>query len=130
VNDVTPTWQPVLPSRELRACENIVAAISQGEELALWRSADGAVQAWEDRCPHRGTRLSLGQVVDGRLSCAYHGWEFEADGGRCAAIPAHPQMTAPHGVCVKTFEATESQGMIWIRTRGARGREGLAARWG
>ena len=31
------------------------------QELVLWRS-EGALHAWRDQCPHRGTRLSLGVV--------------------------------------------------------------------
>ncbi|KAJ6383109.1 hypothetical protein OIU77_031520 [Salix suchowensis] len=35
---------------------------------------------FEDRCPHRLAKLSEGQLIDGRLECLYHGWQFE--GGR------------------------------------------------
>lgn len=108
------SWYPVVPSRHLRAGENIVAGFVNGEELALWRSEHGTVQAWENRCPHRGTRLTLGRVLDGRLTCAYHGWEFEADTARCVAIPAHPDMPAPPSVRVKTWRAAEAQGMVWV----------------
>ncbi len=111
------SWQPVLPSHELRAAENIVAGFLQGEEIALWRSQDGAAQAWENRCPHRGTRLTLGRILEGRLSCAYHGWAFEAGSGACAVIPAQPQAPAPHGVCVKTYRAAEARGMVWVSSR-------------
>lgn len=107
-------WQPVAPSHYLRAGENIVAGFMEGGELALWRSADGAAQAWENRCPHRGTRLTLGRIIDGRLSCAYHGWEFSADGGRCASIPAHPSMSAPKNLCATTYAVREGAGMVWV----------------
>ena len=33
-----------------------------GEEIVVWRDATGAAHAWEDRCPHRGMRLSMGFV--------------------------------------------------------------------
>jgi nitrite reductase/ring-hydroxylating ferredoxin subunit len=115
----TPAWQPVLPSFALRAAQNIVAGFLNGEELALWRSREGIVQAWDNRCPHRGTRLTLGRIVQGRLACAYHGWEFEADSGQCATVPAHPGQPAPRGVCVKTYRASEAQGMVWVAGPGA-----------
>jgi nitrite reductase/ring-hydroxylating ferredoxin subunit len=111
-------WHPVLPSHELRAAQNIVAGFLAGEELALWRSREGRVQAWDNRCPHRGTRLTLGRIVRGRLACAYHGWEFEAEGGQCATVPAHPGLPAPRGVCVKTYRASEAQGMVWVAEPG------------
>ncbi|MFR3706963.1 MAG: Rieske 2Fe-2S domain-containing protein [Enterobacter hormaechei] len=31
-----------------------------GEQIVVWRNKDGQVQALEDRCPHRGARLSMG----------------------------------------------------------------------
>jgi len=108
-------WQPVVPSHYLRASDNIVAGFLDGGELALWRSAEGVAQAWENRCPHRGTRLTLGRIIDGRLSCAYHGWEFSANGGRCSAIPAHPSTPAPKNLAVTTFEVREESGMVWVR---------------
>jgi nitrite reductase/ring-hydroxylating ferredoxin subunit len=47
-----------------------------------------------DRCPHRGARLSLDRVREGRLECPYHGWRFAAE-GRCVAIPALPGFAPP-----------------------------------
>lgn len=111
------SWQPVLPSQALQASDNIVAGFLHGEELALWRSVDGVAQAWENRCPHRGTRLTMGRILEGRLSCAYHGWEFEADTGNCSHIPAQPLQAAPQGVCVKTWRVAEAQGMVWVSSR-------------
>ena len=64
-------WHPVA------LCEDVVrqplAATLLERDLVLWRDATGTVHAWADQCPHRGARLSIGQVVDGRLECAYHG---------------------------------------------------------
>ena len=34
----------------------------------------------------RLAKLSEGQVIDGRLECLYHGWQFEGD-GQCVKIP-------------------------------------------
>jgi nitrite reductase/ring-hydroxylating ferredoxin subunit len=48
---------------------------------------DGPPVAYADRCSHRMVPLSAGTVEDGVLRCAYHGWEFAAD-GRCAALPS------------------------------------------
>jgi len=107
------TWHPVARSAGLRPGANIVAGFAQGQELALWRSADGTVQAWENRCPHRSVRLTLGRVVENRLACAYHGWQYAAGSGQCMRIPAHPDMTPP-AVCAKTFSAIEAAGMLWV----------------
>jgi phenylpropionate dioxygenase-like ring-hydroxylating dioxygenase large terminal subunit len=31
-----------------------------GREFAVWRADDGNVNVWENRCLHRGVRLSIG----------------------------------------------------------------------
>jgi len=109
-------WHPVAPSAEVRAGVNIVAGFAQGQELALWRAADGTPQAWENRCPHRSVRFTLGQVTGGdRLACAYHGWQYEAGSGACVRIPAHPAMQAPRNVCAKVFATADAAGMLWVR---------------
>lgn len=108
-------WFPVVPSAVLAAGRTLFAACVQDQELVLWRAADGTVQVWENRCPHRSVRLTMGQVLGDRLSCAYHGWQFQAGTGACVAIPAHPQMVAPRDVRVHTWLACEHRGMVWAR---------------
>ena len=81
--------------------------------LALWRDETGGVHVWEDRCPHRGMRLSFGFVRGDRLSCLYHGWQFGRDGG-CKYIPAHPEMTPPQTITVKTYPSVRSHGMVLV----------------
>ena len=83
-----------------------------GEELVAWRSAAGAVQVWEDRCPHRGMRLSYGFVRGERLACLYHGWEY-GTGASCARIPAHPDLTVPASIKVQAWQVAEAGGLIW-----------------
>jgi len=110
----SPHWHPVASAQHLRAGENAVATLLCDQPLALWRSAGGSVQAWEDRCPHRSVPLSLGRVQGDRLACAYHGWQYAALDGRCVAIPAMPNQAVPGKVCVKTYPVQECRGMVWV----------------
>jgi nitrite reductase/ring-hydroxylating ferredoxin subunit len=104
-------WYPVAASREVgEGC--VVQSFLDGRELALWRSSGGAAHAWENRCPHRGTRFSLGWVAGDTLSCAYHGWRFGKDGA-CTYIPAKPNLTPPPSACAKTYAVHEEGGLIW-----------------
>lgn len=112
--DSISPWHPVARSPDVRPGANIVAGFVQGQELALWRSADGTAQAWENRCPHRSVRFTLGRVLKNRLSCAYHGWQYAAGNGQCMSIPAHPDMTPPRNLCAKVFSAVDAAGMLWV----------------
>jgi phenylpropionate dioxygenase-like ring-hydroxylating dioxygenase large terminal subunit len=64
-------------------------AVTVGEHrLVVVRLRPGGPAAvFADRCPHRLVPLSAGTVADGRLRCAYHGWQFDAD-GRCVDLPS------------------------------------------
>jgi phenylpropionate dioxygenase-like ring-hydroxylating dioxygenase large terminal subunit len=106
VND----WHPVCSADQLTP-GSIVGVVLMGREIALWRGTDGAPRAWEDRCPHRGTRFSIGKVEDGTVVCAYHGWKFTAD-GRCVNVPAVPGFQAP--VTARSYAVTERYGLVWV----------------
>ncbi|KAG1326468.1 protein TIC 55, chloroplastic [Cocos nucifera] len=84
------------------------------KQVVLYREGGGVLRCYEDRCPHRLAKLSEGQLVDGRLECLYHGWQFEGD-GKCVKIPQLPEGgKIPQRACAKTYEVRESQGVVWI----------------
>src|SRR5262245_39286705 len=80
-------WYPVARSAEVT--DKPVGTMLLDEPLVLWRSTSG-VAAFKDLCVHRGTRLSIGSVVNGELRCTYHGWTYGGDGAVCR-IPAVPR---------------------------------------
>ena len=82
-----------------------------GEDLVLWRFG-GKAKVWQDLCVHRGTRLSLGWVRDGRLTCGYHGWTYDED-GQCIRFPSHPEQTPPPTAHVGTYVTKEKYGHVW-----------------
>lgn len=84
------------------------------EAFVLFRDATGQLICLQDRCPHRAAKLSDGQILNGRLECLYHGWQFGAK-GTCLQIP-HLQTPAeiPARACVPAFEIAEHQGMVWV----------------
>ena len=79
-------WFPIAASVELRAAAALPVRLL-GEDLALFRTGDGALGLLDARCPHRGASLAYGVVDDCSLRCAYHGWRFDA-AGTCLEVPA------------------------------------------
>jgi phenylpropionate dioxygenase-like ring-hydroxylating dioxygenase large terminal subunit len=104
-------WHVVAWAKDLGEGQ-VMRARLMGEELVLWRK-NGQVMAWQDLCMHRGSRLSLGWVKDDCLVCPYHGWTYNTD-GRCVKMPAHPEQTPPAKAVVKTYQACEGYGAIWV----------------
>jgi phenylpropionate dioxygenase-like ring-hydroxylating dioxygenase large terminal subunit len=106
-------WHPVAGADALGALPLPVRVL--GQDLVLWRSADAnqAVQAFDDRCPHRGARLSLGRVVGDQLQCAYHGWCFGREGA-CRSIPAVPGFVPPAGHRVPAWQVAQAHGLWWV----------------
>lgn len=105
-------WHPVALSHSIGSQPK--SATLLGQDLVLWRDADGCAHAWMDQCPHRGARLSLGRVHQGRLECPYHGWRFEAS-GQCTHVPATPEFKPGPRYCTRTYAAREAYGMLWVR---------------
>ncbi len=84
-----------------------------GQDIVLWRSEGGVAHAWQNRCLHRGMRLSLGQVRGELLSCRYHGWQFNQL-AQCTRMPAQPAITPANTLCVPSYSCAERNGMIWV----------------
>ena len=88
--------QPTLPPWPLNAWyhaawshevgDKPLARTFLGQQVVLYRSADGAAHALADRCAHRATPLRLGEVTEAGLQCGYHGVTFDGT-GRCTLIP-------------------------------------------
>jgi len=109
-------WTPVALARDLPAGTSC-GAVCGGAEIVVWRDRGGTVRVWEDRCPHRGMKLSFGFVREDRLACLYHGWAFDGD-GRCRTIPSHPDLAPPDTIRVAGYAAREALGMVWAAHAG------------
>ncbi|ABR90364.1 Uncharacterized conserved protein [Janthinobacterium sp. Marseille] len=108
----TRSWFPLVRSTEL-PYRHVAHAQLFGYELALWRDDTGAVNVWENRCPHRGLRLTLGTNTGTDLQCRYHGWSFESGDGGCSFVPAHRDDSEPSKACVLTLPVSERNGFVW-----------------
>ncbi len=111
-------WMPVAAVSELQN-GSMLATQLLGINLVIWRDSSGLAHAWEDRCPHRGMKLSMGHVcVDkagaDHVVCPYHGWQYSTT-GKCQYIPAIPQLKADNlKAQVKTFALQQQYGLIWV----------------
>jgi nitrite reductase/ring-hydroxylating ferredoxin subunit len=110
-------WFPVARSEEVLP-RNVAQTQLLGQEIVLWRDDAGLVNAWENRCPHRGVRLSIGFNLGGELRCQYHGWRYASGSGRCTFIPAHPDQKPASIIRAKPYAAIEQYGLVWVNLAG------------
>lgn len=102
------SWYPLASSGDL-VLRHIFHTALHGQELALWRDDSGLANVWENRCPHRGVRLTIGANLGTELRCQYHGWRFSSGSGQCIGIPAR----------VATYPCVERYGLVWSTLDGA-----------
>jgi phenylpropionate dioxygenase-like ring-hydroxylating dioxygenase large terminal subunit len=104
-------WYPLAPAADLGSAPLSVKAL--GEELVLWRDAQGRPHVMADRCPHRDTKLSLGDVVDGALTCVYHGFQFDTT-GQCISIPSEGgDCPLARRLRLRSYPAQDRVGLVW-----------------
>lgn len=117
IMDLRAQWFPVAAGGDL-PFRHVYHAELLGQELAVWRADDGYVNAWENRCLHRGVRLTLGNNLGDALKCQYHGWTYASRTSGCTYIPAHPENAPARLICNKVFPAVERYGLVWSRLEG------------
>ncbi|ROZ72401.1 Rieske 2Fe-2S domain-containing protein [Ramlibacter sp. WS9] len=120
-------WQPVAlvdefdPALDPRMAQRPVKALrALGQDLVLFKDAQGQFGLLDRACPHRGADLSFGRNEGDGLRCPFHGWKFAAD-GRCMETPAEP---AGSKLCERvrqrSYPVLEKSGIVfaWLGDEG------------
>src|SRR5262245_58862897 len=81
-------WYAVAKSVQVKR-DKPQAVTALGRHLVLWRDTAGKLHCLEDYCPHRGARLSRGEVNADNISCRYHGVTLDGS-GTIVRVPAMP----------------------------------------
>jgi len=89
---------PVLGARRVQR--------AQGLDVALFRTADDAVHALLDRCPHKGGPLSQGIVAGAHVACPLHNWRIGLADGQAAE---------PDSGCTPAFGVRVQGGAVQLR---------------
>ncbi len=104
-------WHPVAKADDVSRQPASVQLLD--EKVVLFRTGSG-ISALKDLCIHRGTALSLGWIDDGKLACAYHGWQYDPT-GRCVRIPSLPEGSPiPPKARTPAFRAVEAYDLVWV----------------
>jgi len=89
----------------------LVARTILEEPVLLYKGDSGRVVALDNRCCHRGAKLSNGRLEGDDVRCMYHGLKFDPS-GTCIQIPG--QDNIPKGLGVRSYPVVEKQRIVWI----------------
>ncbi len=112
-NGLPGYWYPVVwadqvttDPQQIQLCDQTIVLIRDGDE----------VRALHDRCPHRGVPLSAGdQFFPKTITCPYHGWTFDTESGKLAAVITDgPDSPICGKVAVKTYPTAIRLGLVWV----------------
>lgn len=112
MEDLHRAWHPIAASDDL-PLRHVFHGQLLGQEMAVWRADDGHVNVWENRCLHRGVRLSIGLNEGAELKCQYHGWRYANRSAGCTYIPAHPADAPARRIANRTYPMREAHGLVW-----------------
>lgn len=109
INGYHECWYPVCLASDVSAGQVRGFRFLNGKVI-VFRNADGKVSVLSAFCRHLGVDLSLGKVVDNRVQCPYHHWEYGSD-GQCVrtAVGDEP----PPRARLFEFTSREHLGLIW-----------------
>jgi phenylpropionate dioxygenase-like ring-hydroxylating dioxygenase large terminal subunit len=106
----TQSWFPVALASEVVAGQILGVNFLDGK-IVVFRAPDGTPRAMSAYCPHLGADLSVGRIVDGRMQCAFHHWEYDAEGYSVKTGIGDPP---PKSACLFLFPVQERFGIIWV----------------
>ncbi len=104
-------WYVVALSEQLTE-KALLARVVLDEWLVIFRDAQGAAVALQDRCLHRNSRLSAGTVKGGAVQCPYHGWTYDAR-GRAMWVPAENGCPKVARRAV-SYRTQEQDGLVYV----------------
>ena len=81
--------------------------VAGGERIALFR-CNGCVWATTNVCAHQGGPLGEGKIIDGCITCPWHGWQYR---------PADGQSPPPFTEKIATYSVRVVEGRVQVDPR-------------
>ena len=115
VDEFNPALDPNMAIRPVKAVRLL------GQDLVLFKNAQGEYGLLDRDCPHRGADLSFGRHEGDGLRCPFHGWKFDV-AGVCTETPAEPTgSTLCRHIRQRSYPLIERSGVLfaWLGEEGS-----------
>ena len=104
-------WFLVARSGELRP-KQVKTVHYFGQDIVLYRTADGVAHAVDPFCPHLGAHLGHGgRIENDAIRCPFHGWAYDGASGACVHAP---EASKTPRVSLRHWHVQEVSGMILV----------------
>jgi nitrite reductase/ring-hydroxylating ferredoxin subunit len=104
------SWYAVVKSSDVGSGQVVGRDVLEGRVI-VYRGERGTAHVMSAYCRHLGADLSLGKVIGEDIRCAFHHWQYGAD-GMCTLIPASEKI--PKAARLFHFPTAEKWGLIWL----------------
>jgi phenylpropionate dioxygenase-like ring-hydroxylating dioxygenase large terminal subunit len=102
-------WYPVCRADALDGGRIIGTDFLNGRVVSF-RTNSGDITVMSAYCRHLGADLSIGELVDDCVRCAFHHWQYNAD-GKCISVPV--EGGPPEDAQLFVFPSAERFGLVW-----------------
>ena len=108
-------WLDIGPVDQLPELGARTLPVRGGEEIAIFRTANGGVHALVNKCPHKAGPLSQGIVHDTTVTCPLHAWRISLITGQAlgedkGCVPVIPVKIDGGRILIGRAEALASVG--------------------
>ncbi len=97
-------WLAVGPVSDIAENRARIVELAGGERVAIFRY-DGRLSAVENACRHQNGPLGEGRIVDGCITCPWHGFQYRPEDG-CAPPPFTEKL--------KTYRVRITDGVVFL----------------
>ncbi len=109
------TWQYVGPAELLAKPGDYLTYRLLDQNIVIIRGADGGLRAFYNVCQHRAHKLLEGSGHVKVITCPYHAWSYDLDGGlRTARGTEKVAGFEPSEICLKPVRVEEFCGFVLI----------------
>jgi len=98
-------WVRLCPASELENNSGRGFTLEQGDKVAVFRYDTNRIAAVANACAHQNGPLCEGRVINGRIVCPWHGYEY---------FPASGQSPPPFSEKIPTYNIKINKGDVFI----------------
>ena len=103
----TEDWMIIGTPDDIEENRAIIIPLPKGDRVAVFKY-DGKISAVQNACRHQNGPLGEGRVIDGCITCPWHGWQYRPHDGISPA---------PFTEKIATYDVRIENGMIHLYTK-------------